>query len=485
MWAEWDQRSGLWVWLVLVALIICGLQVAAFHRLRHDDAFITFRYGQNLATGAGPVFNPGERVQASTSPGHVLMSAALYRIVGEARLPAVMAALGCVGWTAQAAALFWLLSRRSDVATALFIALAVAAGAARSFEWVALETNLVMALVLWACAFAFASRWVAVAVCCALAGLMRPDAFLVAAPLGVWCVRELGWRVWRPLLVGLATAAPWWLFAAWYYGSPVPHTAATTFHRVGIARYARHLFFLPAGTIGLVDLVGSQPVTLAFGLGVGIVGAVVLIRRDPRFWVLAVYGVLHVAAYLYLRPFTRAWHDYPAALIFTIFALTALAAGVRLATRALRLPVGWAVLGIVVLLFGLRTYAFAQRVPHAFFLGSRDKVYRQVAAYLREHAGPTDLVLTEEPGTIAYYSHRPMYDLIGLVTPGGERIFREATILDTNRVLGVRWVVLYPFRMPPEAPPALLISSGDFRVYLMELAPVPEAPSAGPAVPHS
>src|SRR5262245_7083765 len=28
-----------------------------------DDAFITFRYAENLAEGAGPVFNPGERVE--------------------------------------------------------------------------------------------------------------------------------------------------------------------------------------------------------------------------------------------------------------------------------------------------------------------------------------------------------------------------------------------------------------------------------------
>ena len=32
-----------------------------------DDAFISFRYAENLATGSGPVFNPGERVEGYTS----------------------------------------------------------------------------------------------------------------------------------------------------------------------------------------------------------------------------------------------------------------------------------------------------------------------------------------------------------------------------------------------------------------------------------
>lgn len=44
-----------------------------------DDAFISMRFARNLAEGAGPVFNPGERVEGFTSPLWVLVGAALHR----------------------------------------------------------------------------------------------------------------------------------------------------------------------------------------------------------------------------------------------------------------------------------------------------------------------------------------------------------------------------------------------------------------------
>jgi arabinofuranosyltransferase len=464
-----DRRR---VGLILLVVGVLGLQTAGFHGLRHDDAFITYRYGQNLARGAGPVFNPGERVQGSTSPAQLLLAAGLYRVVGEAALPSAMSALGCLGWTAQAIALFWMLSRKGDVGTALFIALAVAAGAARSFDWVALETDLVMALVLWACALAFAARWVAVAVCCALAGLTRPDAYLLAVPLGIWCLRELGWRAWIPAAVGLGLSAPWWLFAAWYYGSPIPHTAVATFQVVGFARYARHLLVVPPDTIGLS---GSHPATLAVGWGLALVGAVVLIRRDVRLAVLAAYGLLQAAAYLYLRPFSaRNWHDYPLILAFTVFALGALAAAVHLVARTLRTRrVAGAVLGLVVLFFGWRSYTFAQEYPHQRWLGARDAVYRQIAAHLRQYAAPGDVVVTGEVGTLAYYSDLPMHDLTGLVTLDPGRVVRPGPDwLATDRVPRLRWAVLYPHAIPPSMAGTAWIRSvgtGAFQVYLVDL----------------
>ena len=475
------------VGLGLLAAALLGLQVAAFHGLRHDDAYITFRYSQNLASGAGPVFNPGERVQGSTSPGQMLLGAVVYRVAGEALMPSVMSALGCLGWIAQATALFWMLSRKGTVVDALLIALALAAGAAGSHYWVALETNLVMALTLWACALAFASRWVAVGAVCALAGLMRPDAYLLALPLGIWCLGERGWRAWPVPAVGLVSSVPWWLFATWYYGSPLPQTATATFQVVGLGRYARHLFIAPPATFfnfGAFNL-GAWPVALTIGWAVAIAGGVVLIRRDVRFAALAAYALLHAAAYLYLRPFSaRGWHDYPVVLVFALFALVLLVAAVHLAARALRLPtvLTVAAVGLVVLLFGLRTYAFMTTYPTNRWLGAREAVYQQIAAHLRAHAGLTDVVLSGEVGTIAYYSHRPMYDVVGLVTRGGTPSVLDDGRLGTDRVPGLRWMVGYPFNqpaLPAGTPRPRLFQQGDFAALLYDLRPLASPKTGG------
>jgi hypothetical protein len=119
---------------------------------------------------------------ASTAPAHVLLSAAGYALLGKERLPSLMSTLGCLGWFAQAAAVFFMLRRALGDRGAAFVALVIAFGAAWSHRFVALETNLVMACVLWAFVSAIASRWLATAALVALAGLFRSDAYLVALP---------------------------------------------------------------------------------------------------------------------------------------------------------------------------------------------------------------------------------------------------------------------------------------------------------------
>ena len=160
-------------------------------------------------------------------------------------------------------------------------------------------------------------------------------------------------------------------------------------------------------------------------------------------------------------------------LVFALFALTALAAVVRLAARAVRLPVaGIAMLALVVLFYGSRTYDYTRVYPTDRWFGARDAVYREIAAHLRAHAAPADVVLSEEVGTIAYYSHRPMYDVIGLVTRGGTWSVLDGGKVGTDRVPGLRWAVFYDFRLPPAAPPPMRVGTGAFQVYLVDLRPL-------------
>lgn len=67
-----------------------------------DDAFITFRYARNWATGAGPVFNPGaEAVEGYTSFLHVALLACLAKLGWAPHLASnwISAALALATWT--------------------------------------------------------------------------------------------------------------------------------------------------------------------------------------------------------------------------------------------------------------------------------------------------------------------------------------------------------------------------------------------------
>jgi hypothetical protein len=207
-----------------VATLLCVLQCVAFHGLRHDDAFIVLRYAQNLALGRGMVFNPGERLMGSTSPGQALLGAPLYLVFSRDLLPSVMAVLGCLGWTAQALGIAWLLHPalgRAAYAPAGLVAL----GAAWAHRYVTLETDLVAALVVWAMALAVHRRWWGAMLTAAAAVWMRPDAAILALPLGVLAWLDLGPRAMGPALAGVLAVAPWPLFAWVYFGSVIPQSA--------------------------------------------------------------------------------------------------------------------------------------------------------------------------------------------------------------------------------------------------------------------
>ncbi len=52
-----------------------------------DDAFITFRYAQNMISGHGLVYNPGEAVPGTTTPVYALLMTALGLLAGGTDAP--------------------------------------------------------------------------------------------------------------------------------------------------------------------------------------------------------------------------------------------------------------------------------------------------------------------------------------------------------------------------------------------------------------
>ena len=65
------------------------------HRWTSEDAFITFRVVTNLWHGYGPVFNPGERVEAYTHPLWLLLLSILAFPTGQIERTALWLGLFC------------------------------------------------------------------------------------------------------------------------------------------------------------------------------------------------------------------------------------------------------------------------------------------------------------------------------------------------------------------------------------------------------
>jgi arabinofuranosyltransferase len=442
-------RVLLCAWFVLL-----GLQLWGYAGVRHDDAYITYRYGQNLASGAGLVFNPGDRLLGSTSPGHMLLSAAVYAVAGLQATPSVLAAIGCVAWGAQSIALFLLLAPLGR-AGATLVAASVALGGTRAQTWVPLETNLVAACVLFAFAAAQRERWYTVALWAAAAVLLRPDAWLAAIVLGALCVWQRRRQALGPCLTFLLGAAPWPLFASAYYGSPLPQSALTKHQRSGFLEYLTHEFVHP-GTLLMPGL--PQLLQSVLTLGLSLLGAALLIRRAPRLSAFVLYGVLHALAYLWLRPFTiHTWHMYPWVLVLCVLCWSALIClALELSARGRRaasITAGCAALAFLATHAGGFIAGF-RTLEHAYWTGQRQAVYEDISGYLRQHAARGEAFASVEVGTIAYYTDLPAFDLGGLITRPADQMTEHP----------VRFLVLDKLYMRADVPAAPVYRSqhGEF-----------------------
>ncbi len=430
----------------LVALVLIAAAGALvnyrFHPYVMDDAFITYRYAQNFAAGAGLVFNPGERVLGTSSPLYALLLGALAKLgvaphVGSSVI--FCAALGGIallgGW--------WLRTLGAPRAAWLFAAL-VASGFGGVRLYFGLETPLYTLLLLLALAAASACRPRLAGCWCGLAFLARHDAAVFALLLFAWWWWRHRRLPWLPAAAAAAVVAPWLLFAQLYYGSIFPNTLGAKagenpffVHLSGSAgEQARRAFehLRHYSVVRLPEVVALGLVLLLFGLLFA--GARRAIRRDPAVALALLFPFALWLAYGAIGPpVEHNWHLLPAAYLLLWVGVAAGAEAWAGAPRWLASPAcaGGALLLLLLLPARVREeLAYHQDSP---FYRSRTDTYRQMAEWIGR-VGLRDLrVLTHEPGYFAYLGRMPVIDGAGLVTrgarfhgPRGQRDSVEALI---------------------------------------------------------
>lgn len=396
-----------------------------------DDFYITYRYAWNLATGHGFVFNPGERVFGTTAPGFGLLLALLTRLTGIS-IP-------------------WLGTLAMSVALVVIAVLALrdsgdrwpeafAAGSLLltcHFIWVQHGSEVPFTLAVLVAAAAVAGRSPA------LAGLLagyavwcRPDALVGAALLGLllWQERRrLPWRYGVALAgvvaAGLASARLW-------FGAFLPHTLEAKRAQALIAgsSWKAGVEFWPE-TLRQIDRLytGDHALVLILVGGIGL--AVVWLRGGRVLRLLAANAVALAIAYPLLKVPAYTWYMIPvvAAALYGACFLAGeigrrLAALARPGTvrRAAAILIAGLLFAAVFFSIILRTAQEATR-PRAF---PRFTLYEQTGAWIRDHSAPGDEISYVEVGTLAYFSDRPVQDLVGLVSP------RNLPFLVRNDLLG-------------------------------------------------
>jgi arabinofuranosyltransferase len=403
-----------------------------------DDAFISYRYARNLATGHGLVFNPGERVEGYTNFLWTLILAGAVVVGCD---PVILAPwLGVMAL----AGLLLLLAREREVEEGAATPSAAQAGRGKGgvIQWVGLAAGLFLvsgsavaaesvqgletplfALLVTAALLRDSrerasgrsignghSGWLY-----ALAALTRPEG---VATFGVAVILRAGAffsssRTSAPRADPRAEAA--WLaraalpmaahalFRLAYYGDLVPNT----FHaKVGFGSAV-----LSRGLHYVAEFVASYlPVLLLAAYGIWSE------RRSPRARLIAAWTVCHLAYVAYVGG------DYKPTFRFfaPVIPGLCLMAGVALARwwsrageheRGRRAILG-AAAGAMVAVY----LVAASREARVFTLWRRSVLPTHTAAgrWLGAHYPPTAVLATNNAGVLPYYSNLPTIDMLGL-----------------------------------------------------------------------
>jgi hypothetical protein len=387
----------------LVALLATRALAAFTIPLASEDAYITFRYARSLASGAGLVFNPGERVMGFTSPLWTLWSALGIAWFGD---PLIWVRATAIAADAVALVVVTrMLERHVDRAGAWAFAVPFAIWPFMPALAVSgMETGVMVAFAALAAALAAGrSAWSGPA----LAGLalLRPEGAAMAAVVALWARG-------RDRLAALALAAAGWGALALYFGSPIPQSLRSKAAIYGTpGPWAGRLWWdwlspLPLGRWPeLLDFAAMFPLTVviapAFVLGVR-----ALYRDRPApltafaaalaaVW--AGYAILGVAYFW--------WY----AVVPLVATVTVAAAGLPAMghRRAVWLSAGLFVLGSWTTLPTL--YIGRAR--------AEARTFAQAADWLRRNAAPGDRVLLEPIGMIGWWAPVEVIDEVGLVSP--------------------------------------------------------------------
>ncbi len=413
-------RRAAWMRLLPLAYLaaVSAVLFLAFSHWGYDDPFITYRYAQNIKNGLGFVYNPGERVLSTTTPLFTLLLAALSFVWDD--LPRLANLIGAIS-LALGGLFLWDLARTWEKPLAGWVALLLYPSFPLLATTLGSETPLYLAFCLGCFAFYARRRYAWSAAFGALAILARPDGILVPAVLAVhYLVSEFVTRrtiPWRAVLVFLALALPWFVFAWIYFGSPVPATLAVKQSQGAMAASQRF-------AAGFVALAGAyaQRWYIQVEACLALVGLGIIAWRERRWALFLVWTLLYFLGYALLGVSRYYWYYAPLVPGLVVLVGLGVSGLYDLAKSKIAALRGSYTIGLftAVIFILIGAPAFGQLYSLNAIRqqpDSRIRIYRAIGDWLRDNTPEQASVGTLEIGMIGYYAQRSMVDFAGLLQP--------------------------------------------------------------------
>jgi hypothetical protein len=446
------SSAGQLISLLGIALIV-RLAWLLFTNFTYEDAFITFRFAERLAAGQGFVYNLGERIYGTTTPLLTLLLAGWLTIDPHA----VVLGARIIGLASGLAAivLAWAALGRLGITDARrFIPIALLACSDKL--WVrdtsGMETSLVICLMMFAW-YAAIRGWRV------RSGLLAGLLLWTRIDLIVWVIALIiaGWVVERrpPIRLTIVTAltyAPWLIFAALYFGDPLPYTITAKWQAYFVGATTPYLDHLAIILRWLTPFSPPDRPGIEWSNYLWIVMLAVAawgareIRQIKWLAILVIFWGMEIVTLTLTRTTFQSRYFVPlwwATMLLLGLGLGSIWRGLSGVPAAARKLIGAAAIagGLTILLGAGYDQAVEYHDIQRFV---NDGALKPIGLWLSSHTPPGATVMLEPLGYIGYYADRPMIDEVGLISPPIVALKRDNVPLrDQVKIIQPDYIVIH------------------------------------------
>jgi hypothetical protein len=394
--------------LFIAYVAVLAFRITLFSKTGYtaDDALIIFRYAENLAAGHGFVYNLGEHVLGTTTPLYTLLLAALLKF----KINCFVGGLILNNLADLATAWVLLQIFRAQEGPLSWLPAVVFLFSPESLQWSlsGMETELYIGLIFLTFYFASKESWSLAFLFAAITVLTRIDGIAVMGVLVVAYLLRYAKLPALPLLIFVITVLPWVLFAHFYFGSPIPNSAAAKFALSGTNILSAFINIFLRGFLHLHTF--GIPVLILAVLGTRFIWK----ERKPLLPV-ALWTWGYALSYTLAAGPMHPWYYAPFYVGYLVIAYHGILFVVHKYPRfAVQPSIGIFILFTISIILLVSYYRATEIRRQQIQMNATN---RAVGDWVRMNT-PEDAVLAaKDIGYIGYYSKRKILDLAGLVSP--------------------------------------------------------------------
>ncbi|MFZ1520407.1 MAG: hypothetical protein WAU11_16640 [Ignavibacteriaceae bacterium] len=414
--------------LIFIPFLTISIRSIVYYFIPHtyEDAFITFRYSENLANGFGLVYNIGEKVYGTTTPFFAIILA-FFKYFG---ISCIISSLTINLISESITSLFvykFIKDYSNNTIAALVSLLFVFSPSNISWSVQGMETAFFGMLIVASFYSLYKSKYLLAFLFAFLSAITRIDGLSVVLIIILFAIKEKKISAFSTLIMPIMLFVAWISFLQIYFGNFLPNSMLAKLilysgHSPSMMPNLNIVFskFFLSGNYS------SSIITILFFIGIFVV-----FRKNIRLLPMIVWFFIYFLALIVSKTLIHGWYLVPPLFVF----ITVSGIGIIFIFNILsdyffkfQKLLSTALFIFIILFSAINLISKLNQMNKEYKY--EQTVRKPIGMFLNESTPINSTVFLEPIGIIGYYSNRYIYDDIALISP----IFLKINRLPYNSI---------------------------------------------------